>query len=133
MTLKRIKDWFHNHRSVVSSVSRASTKDRKIKKLIPTKNSRRELAINAYWRLFNDRLTPALQAATLAYTGKKIPPGAFRNKWLKEQLAEEPDDVKELVEKSIWSAGSEEIDFVAQIVQATTEEDRLLAVKDYQE
>lgn len=108
--------------------------------MIPKKRSRRELAINAYWRLFSTRLGPGLDAAqdlnkSMVKSGDPtaLPPGAFRNQHLKMLLALEPDDVKEQVEKSRRAAGGDEEDIGRKLREAVTEDERLEAAQEYQE
>lgn len=108
--MQRLKDWFNNHKLATSSPAR-SNKKRYIN-LIPKKRSRRELSINAYWRLFSTRLGPGLDDAQddnkhKLKTGdpSALPPGAFRNQYLKNRLHVETAEVKEQVEKSRRAAG----------------------------
>lgn len=108
--------------------------------LTPKKASRRETAINAYWRLYLDQLSAARAADAQEYRDKckadgtqPMPPGAHRNKFLKEKLAAESDEVKQSVEDARREANADVEDLVAKIIEATTEEDRLVAVKEFQE
>lgn len=62
-----------------------------------------------------------------------MPPGAHRNKFLKDELAKETEEVKQRVENARREAGADVEDLVTKVFEATTEEERLAAVKEFQE
>lgn len=104
--------------------------------LTSAKNSRRETAYQAYYRIYK----PDLQIKVLdAYHSdrevrrlaneKSLCYVGFRNAWLKKKLQEEPDEVRELIENSRMNAGDggagRRIASLVDITNAESEEERV--------
>lgn len=72
---------------------------------------RREQETHTYYRMFNDRLKPLLNAAYAAHAADTVAEGstadhliAFRAAWLASKLKEEPEDIQQKVSDGRRSA-----------------------------
>lgn len=69
--------------------------------LTGTKDTRKEMAFNAYVRMYHDRVAPALAAAYKEHLATAVHPKSltgFRSHWLSQALREEPAEIQEAVE-----------------------------------